>query len=281
MTFQKKITIIFFVFVIGLPFGSWWYNKRTHPVIVPLPPRKENTITIIPGWNLRNVAEYLVSKNIASTTAQVFAITGVPARDYRTVASVFPGVGEEGKIFTDRPKYQSYEGYIAPETYRVFADASLPEVLKKLFNQRAEQVTPEIYANVVASGHSFHEILTMASIIEEESKTDSDRKIISDILWRRVKNGWPLQVDSSVHYAVNKTGDVFTTTIDRKVESPWNTYKYAGLPLGPICNPSMESIEAALVPEKNSYWYFLSGSDGVMHYAKNLDEHNRNRVKYL
>jgi UPF0755 protein len=126
-----------------------------------------------------------------------------------------------------------------------------------------------------------HQILTMASIIEKETKFPEDRSIVSDILWRRVQRGIRLQVDSTVHYLVNRSGDVFTTGEERQIDSPWNTYKYAGLPPGPICNPSVESIKAAIRPQKNDYWYFLSDKEGRLHYAKTLEEQNENARKYL
>ena len=86
----------------------------------------------------------------------------------------------------------------------------------------------------------------------------------------------------AVHIAaVDKQGDVFTTAEDRESNSPWNTYKYPGLPMGPISNPSLESIISAIYPEKNNYWYFLTTFDGEVKYAKNLDEHNANVYKYL
>jgi UPF0755 protein len=80
-----------------------------------------------------------------------------------------------------------------------------------------------------------------------------------------------------VHYAVDRTGDVFTTSKEREFESPWNTYKYPGLPLGPIANPGIESIKATLYPEKNNYWYFLAGKDGTIYYGRTLEEHNANK----
>jgi UPF0755 protein len=128
---------------------------------------------------------------------------------------------------------------------------------------------------------SFFDVLTMASILENEAKTVDDKKIVADILWRRLKRGMRLQVDSSVHYVSARTGDVFTTKQEREALSPWNTYKYEGLPLGPIGNPSLASIEAALYPTINSYWYFLSGSDGTIHYAKTFEEHRLNISKYV
>jgi len=121
----------------------------------------------------------------------------------------------------------------------------------------------------------------MASILEREVRSKDDKAIVSDLFWRRYNLNWALQADSTVHYAVRKKGDVFTTREDRDSVSPWNTYKYPGLPLGPISSPSLGSIMAAIYPEGNNYWYFLTDSDGAVHYAKNLDEHNQNVQKYL
>jgi UPF0755 protein len=121
----------------------------------------------------------------------------------------------------------------------------------------------------------------MASLIEDEARTPEDRRLVSDILRRRLAKGWALQLDSTVHYAVDKTGTVFTTDRERDSLSLWNTYKYPGLPPGPISNPSLDSIDAALNPTKNDNWYFLSGTDGKMHYATTLEEHTANRYKYL
>lgn len=279
MTLQQKITTIFFLLLIGLPVGGWWYYKHSRPKPVPLPPRQELTITIIPGWNLRDVAAYLVNQGLASTTDDVYAITGKPAVNDQSVStSTF------GEMFSGKPSNVSFEGYLAPETYRVYRDASLVSIIQKFLQERQRQLK-SIDSTDIASAvvqYSWHDILTVASIVERESAGNQlDRQKVADILWRRIKAGFPLQVDSSVHYAISKTGDVYTTDKERAIDSPWNTYKYRGLPPGPICNPSVEAIQAADYPFPNSYWYFLSGSDGVMRYAKTLEEHNRNRAKYL
>ena len=276
---MKKIFLTVFVLLILLV-GGYWYYRRINPKYVPLPPRPEITITIIPGWNLRQVADYLVSKKLATSTEDVYKITGEPAKIYNkpfTTGTVFLA-----SDFTDRPDLVSWEGYLAPETYRVFKDATTEEVIIKFLSQRNNQVDyKEIQAWEKKTGYTWHQLLTMASLLEEEAKSLADKKIVADILWRRLKKGWALQLDSTVHYAIDKTGTVFTTGKEREVNSLWNTYKYPGLPPGPICNPSLESIKAALNPTANNYWYFLSGNDGQMHYAKTLDEHNLNRIKYL
>jgi len=120
----------------------------------------------------------------------------------------------------------------------------------------------------------------MASILEGEALTTSDRKLVAGVLWRRLEIGMPLQVDATFSYVNGKT--TFELTLDDlKIDSPYNTYKYKGLPPTPINNPGLNSINAALYPTKTKYLYFLSGNDGKMHYARTFEEHKRNRQLYL
>ncbi|MEK7625665.1 MAG: endolytic transglycosylase MltG [Patescibacteria group bacterium] len=254
MSLQNKIATLFFVLLIGLPIVGLWAVRYSRPAPKPLKPREEITITIIPGWNLRDVANYLVKVGLASSTGEVFKITGEPA--------------VQGVV--------SLEGLLAPETYRVYKNASLQEVIKKLTDQRLKE-----FKAVTSTEFDQNEILTLASLLEKEAQTTNDRKLVADVLRRRLKGGWALQLDSTVHYAIDKSGNPYTTDKERNINSLWNTYKYAGLPPGPICNPGLDSIEAALSPTLNEYWFFLSGTDGTMHYAKTLEEHTANRYKYL
>ncbi len=260
-----------------IPMVGFWYYKKTHPKYIPIPPRPEVTVTIIPGWNLRQVAEYLVSKGLATTTEDVYNFTGKPAYDYRPVAFLLPQI-EDIKILAAKPAHVSYEGFLAPETYRVFKDATILDVLKKLVEQRDKEITAEMWQDIKKSGRSSYEIIIMASILEKEVQNADDKAKVADILWRRYDKIWALQVDSSVQYAVDKRGDVFTKQAERDFDSPWNTYKYPGLPLGPISNPGLGSIKAAIYPAKNSYWYFLTGKDGAAYYARTLEEHNANKI---
>jgi len=153
--------------------------------------------------------------------------------------------------------------------------------VQKLITERESQFTDQMYADIVKSGHSVFEVLTMASILEREVRDSKDRKLVSDLFWRRYDQNWALQADSTVHYAVGKNGTVFTTAEDRDSLSPWNTYRYPGLPIGPISTPSLDSIMASIYPQSNEYWYFLTDKDGVVRYGKTLEEHNLNRQKYL
>ena len=295
MSFNQKIIYTsFFIITLILGSGALYYKKTHTRQYAPIPPRPEVTLTIIPGWNLRQVADYLVKQGFASSTEDVYVYTGKPA------VPLGPSAAFETV---------NLEGFLAPETYRVFKDASLQDVITKLSQQRSRELdniatgnllTYEIFKNVSLDqlitklseqrnkelgikssgvGYDRNIVLTMASLVEKEARTEQDRKMVAGILWRRAYNGWALQLDSTVHYAVDRSGDVFTTDKERDVNSPWNTYKYPGLPPTPIANPGLESINAVINPEKNNYWYFLSGKDGQMYYAKTLDEHNLNKRK--
>ncbi len=278
MSFNQKTTcasLIILIIVFG--YGFSWYYKKTHPKFVPIPPREEVTLTIIPGWNLRQVAEYVVKMGFGSSTDDVYKFTGEPGRDYRAVASAFPKLADGLEILKEKPDHVSYEGYLAPETYRVFRDATVLDILKKLISQRDEEITSEIWLDIKKSGRPLYEVLTIASLLEKEVQTASDKAKVADIIERRLGRNWALQFDSTVHYAVARSGDVFTTSQERALDSPWNTYKYPGLPLGPIATPSIGSIKAVLYPEKNDYWYFLTGKDGTVYYGRTLDEHNANK----
>ena len=278
MSFNQKTILASFLICLTILGSALYYKKTRVRHYAPIPPRPEVTLTIIPGCNLRQIADYLVKQGFASSTDDVYDLTGKPAVDYRTKGIMLPRINESS-VVSYKPWHVSYEGFLAPETYRVFADASLLDIIKKFINQRDKEIDTAMWQDIKNSGKSFYEILTMASTVEEEVQNPADKAIVADILWRRYKNNWALQLDSSVHYAIDKTGNVFTTGKERAVDSLWNTYKYPGLPLGPIANPGLESIKAALYPEKNSYWYFLTGKDGTVYYAKTLDEHNANKRK--
>lgn len=256
--------------------------------VLSKPGLNEKEITIIPGWTIRDIAQYF-EYNGMFQAEELTELVGLPAVSYKNWKEGAPTLASDPSaslrtslmILKDKPWYVSYEGYLAPETYRIYKNASLKDIVLKLIKQRELEITNEMRQEMEKQEKSFYEILTMASILEREVKSEKDKRLVADIFWRRYNKNWALQADSTVHYAVNKTGDVFTTQEDRGSNSPWNTYKYQGLPPSPISNPSLESIKAALYPEKNDYWYFLTGKDGTVHYAKTLDEHNQNRVNYL
>ncbi len=242
--FYKKVATFFIIFCIFL-FGGYKFYRHFHPKYIPPPPMPEETITIIPGWDLKRVADYLVKEGFATST----------------------------KLSAD------LEGYLSPNTYRVYKDASVQDIVDKLKTAREGELKP-FESMIKNSGMSEKEILTLASIIEKEANTPEDMAIVADIFLRRLDEGMALQSCATVNYVTGKN-DPGISLVDKKIDSPYNTYKYPGLPPGPICNPSLDAIKAVLEPRKNNYVYFMTGSDGVMRYAITLEEHNLNISKYL
>jgi len=120
----------------------------------------------------------------------------------------------------------------------------------------------------------------MASLIEKEVATDEDRKIVSGIFWKRLKNHYPLQSCATVAYALGVDKWRYSVN-DTQIESPYNTYKYIGLPAGPISNPGLSAIKAAIYPQESDYNYFLSKPDGETVFSRTLREHNLAIQKYL
>jgi len=172
------------------------------------------------------------------------------------------------------------EGYLYPATYPFYKDkptidemveAMLGKTKKELDIYRSEMKTKSIRP---------HQLLTMASLIEEEATQKADRHKISSVFYNRIQKGMPLQTDPTVLYAQGKHKDRVYYK-DLEVNSPYNTYKNAGLPPGPIANAGKMSIEAALHPDKTGFYYFLAASDGTVIFTKTLDEHNREKAKHI
>jgi UPF0755 protein len=170
-----------------------------------------------------------------------------------------------------------YEGYLFPDTYFFYENTTADEAfaaLRSNFNKKFQTLT----FDVAVSRRSPRDIVTMASIIEREGKTIEDRATIAGILWKRLDEGMPLQVDATLVYV---TDDNYVSLKDTKLDSPYNTYKNKGLPPTPISNPGIDALRAAAQPVKTPYYYYLSDSDGNIHYATTFEGHQINREKYL
>ncbi len=173
----------------------------------------------------------------------------------------------------------SKEGYLFPDTYFFLPTATEDEIITKMEETFSRRVLP-LQADITRFGRSLKEIIIMASLIEEEARTMESRQKVAGILWKRLDAGMPLQVDAVFPYILGKnTYEV--TTEDLKFDSPYNTYRYAGLPQGPITNPGLDAIRATITPIATPYWYYLSDKEGTMRYAVTHNEHLANRNRYL
>jgi UPF0755 protein len=173
------------------------------------------------------------------------------------------------------------EGRLFPDTYQFYTNTSIHDVVKKMTDDFEAKAAP-LLAGDAANATSD---LIMASIVEKEVPDLADQKMVAGILWKRLKAGMLLQVDASVCYAMqmaNLVGSPDCGVLDLKIDSPYNAYLYRGLPPGPIGNPGISAIQAAVDPVSSPYWFYLSDpKTGKTIFAKTLDEQHQNTVKYL
>lgn len=287
MSFNTKILLISALIFFSAPFIGYYYYKQTRPVYVPVQvePRKEIDVTVIPGWGLRQIAADWVEKGIIKDKEELYDLIGKPAYNYRAVGEKAPvlKLANDSRwidLFSDKPDYVSYEGYLFPDTYRVYVDATVDNILEKIFSNLNKKITIPMRQEIKNQKKTFYEVLTMASIVQKETPTKKEMSMVADIFWRRNNQNWALQSCATVNYITGKN-DPGVTLKDRKTDSLFNTYEYPGLPLGAISNPGLNAIQATIYPEKNNYWYFMSGTDGETRWAKDLAGHNNNVYKYL
>jgi UPF0755 protein len=204
-------------------------------------------ITIPEGWNVFQIGDYL-EKNLIKFNKKEFLSLA-----------------------------KNDEGYLFPDTYFVSMSAKpsdIIEIMKQNYEEKISAIT-----QIGTFKKPVKDIITMASILEEEA-LPKDRQIVAGILWKRLVLGMPLQVDSTFSY-INGKNTYSLTLDDLKIDSLYNTYRYRGLPPGPISNPGVDAITAAATPIKSNYLYYLTERDGTIHYAKTFAEHVQNKEKYL
>lgn len=179
------------------------------------------------------------------------------------------------------PSFSQVEGVYYGDTYLIPSDQAPAQVAARL-RGRFEEVFAEFAPLAATKNVSWTEALTMASLIEREAAKD-DKHLIAGILWNRINDGMRLQVDATLQYIRGTEGDWWPvpSSEDKKLDSPFNTYKYYGLPPHPIANPSLESIEAALNPQKTTCLYYLHDRDGEIHCSATYAGQLANVKKYL
>jgi len=204
-------------------------------------------ITLLEGWDKFRIAEELEERFPLINAFDIYKL------------------GKEGRLF--------------PDTYYFRSDVTAEEVVQVMTKNFEEQTAP-LKEQAQETGREFEQILIMASLLETEANTKESKRKIADILWRRKEAGMPLQVDAAFSY-VNGKNSYQLTIEDLRTDHPYNTYTRTGLPPGPIANPGLRSLRAALNPLENDYWYFLSDLSGNMYYARDFEEHQYNRLHYL
>lgn len=176
-------------------------------------------------------------------------------------------------------KATSLEGYLFPDTYFFLPNATEDTVIQTMRNNFDLQ-TQTLAPLIASSTRSFSDVVVMASLLEREARNFKDRQMIAGVLWRRIDKGMALQVDAAFLYIIGRTTFDLTKK-DLQMDSPYNTYRYKGLPPGAIGSPSLDAIRAALTPIDKGYLYYLADYSGVTHYSKTYQEHLQKKALYL
>lgn len=173
----------------------------------------------------------------------------------------------------------SLEGYLYPDTYYFYWGITAKEVIRYLVSELLGKYDETLTAKASDLGMTMHQVLTLASIIEGEAMLDKERAIISAVYHNRLKRGMLLQADPTIQYIISD-GPRRLLNRDLEIDSPYNTYKYPGLPPGPVNNPGILSIKAALEPADVPYLFFVAVGDGSHKFSRNLQEHNAAKRKF-
>lgn len=226
--------------------------------------------------DLFTIAYRLVAGAYGIPPVRVTFPEGETARDDAArIAGAFPSISSSDFLAKAKP----YEGYLFPDTY-LFLQSADADSIVKMMRANFDTKTAPLASEMKASEHSLSDTIIMASLVEKEARTSANKRIVAGILWNRIKLGMPLQVDAVFGYIFNR--DTYSPSFsDLKVDSLYNTYTHKSLPPGPIGNPGLESIDAALHPTQTDYLYYLTGKDGLMHYATTYAGHQANQRRYL
>ena len=180
------------------------------------------------------------------------------------------------------PTADDLEGYLFPDTYALPRRATADQLVQRMVTAFRDVMTPELVQRAAARGWSVRQLMTLASLVEKETAKPGERPVVAAVYANRLKIGMGMQCDPTVIYALERAGKYTgnLTRDDLRFDSPYNTYKYAGLPPGPIASPGRASIEAAASPADVPYLYFVSRNDGSHVFSATLEEHNRNVFEY-
>lgn len=242
--------------------------RQLTKIITNIPARQEIDVTIIEGWNTDQIADYLEAEGIFSSQeflAYVSSVNSELKNEYSFLEN-----------FTDK----TLEGYLFPDTYRIYYDAEIEDLVKKTLNNLESKLTNDLLDEIARQGKSLDEVIILASIVEKEVATDEDRRIVAGIFNKRLRDYYPLQSDATVNYVTGK-GMVQPTFADTEIDNPYNTYQNIGLPPGAISNPGLSSIEAVIYPNSTPYYFFLTTPEGEVIYSSSYSEHLNNKSKYL
>jgi UPF0755 protein len=226
------------------------------------------TVVFPEGWDSQKIADRLTANDLPGDAF------------LELVNHPLPAWRDEFWFLKNSPEGASLEGFLFPDTYTFTFDTSAESIVKRMLTNFENKFPDTAKTEIDKQGKSIFDIVTLASIVENEVKSATDRKMVADIFWRRLSIGQPLQSDATVKY-IDKENKIQHSFADTRVQSPYNTYINKGLPPGPIGSPGLESLTAVIAPTPNPYFYFLSDTTtGETVYSVTFDEHINNKAKH-
>lgn len=236
-------------------------------------PKTEVQVQIIEGWTITDIEQELV-RDFGAPATSVRAVIGerVDQMPFNTMWR------DEFSFLKTLPKNRTLEGYLFPNTYRVWKEQLPESLVRKQLQTFQQTVGPLALTEKSLPLKSLDEVIRLASIVEKEVASDEDRRLVAGVFLTRLREGMMLQSDATVQY-VTRSGRSQSTAADLAIRSAYNTYRNKGLPPGPIANPSLSAIQAVLDPDVAGYRYFLTDKAGKVYYGKTLQDHAANRVK--
>lgn len=246
----------------GLKAGEYRLHPGLFPHRIVLDIKQGKTatsgITIPEGYRLTQIADTLAGAGL------------VDREDFLALAHDSSVVLPENSVFD--PPTKSLEGYLFPDTYRIAHGMPAIDILRMMLKRMEEQVTPLYEQAELPLRLTLHEVLTLASIVEKEARTPAERPLIAGVFYNRLRVGMPLQADPTVKYVLSPA-PVRLSLSDIEVDSPYNTYRYGGLPPGPIGSAGLAAIKAVLEPADTPYMYFVAKGDGTHVFSVTYQEH--------
>jgi len=232
---------------------------------------QEAQVRFVEGWRTEQYAEALVDAGVITSAEDFMAAT----REQRW--------NDEFAFLHTRPSGVALEGYLFPDTYNFRLNSTPDDVLTTLLATFQERVEPESITETDQMGLTLHQIITIASIVEREAVLPDERPVIASVYYNRIREGMPLQADPTVQFDLGKPGNWWPELSPEDIQQNgrYNTYLNPDLPPGPICNPSLASIEAALRPAQSDYLFFVARGDGSHAFAVTAEEHQQNVDEFV
>ncbi len=277
---NSQLNFVFYVYKNGeqrkIKAGEYLINsKLTIPEIVALfvdgnivEENNQKKITFPEGWTVEQMADRL-SENDFNKDKFLELTKSVDYFEKKYNYSFLESI----------PAEKNLEGFLFPDTYFFANNFDEEDIIVKMLDNFDQKLSDDLRMEIKKQNKTIYEVITMASIIEREVKSNEDKKIVSGIFWRRLKSGQAFQSCATLAYILGENKKQYSYK-DTQIESLYNTYLYPGLPPGPIANPGLDSILSAIYPTKTNYNYFLSNPEtGKTVFSRTLDEHNLNKLR--